>query len=124
VIVVWLAICYVVVVLFLISICVAMYAVLRERRLRRLVGSEQFLLEDRGEVGLTEQELRRLRNLFSIENLRDVDAVCSICFENAEGNVLKVPECEHMFHEDCLSGWLRVKPICPNCKAGIRRHLD
>lgn len=125
VIVVWLAICYIVVVLFLAAVCVGMTSVLRDRRTRERIEAEQYLLEDRHNVGLTEEEIRDVINLFSVRNTEGIDETCSICIDSVENaeHVLKIPICEHLFHEECLEGWLRVKPICPNCKAGVRRHI-
>ena len=47
---------------------------------------------------------------------------CSICYSNYEVNKCAVimPGCHHVFHLNCLSEWLKLKPLCPNCKRAFR----
>lgn len=58
----------------------------------------------------------------------DKDAVgvagneCNICMSplDEDGNVLKqMPGCGHLFHETCISLWLKRACCCPNCRRGI-----
>ena len=46
---------------------------------------------------------------------------CTICLvEFKEGDAVKiVPGCEHVFHKDCLDGWLLKAFKCPNCNVII-----
>ena len=37
--------------------------------------------------------------------------------------VMKFPVCEHLYHEQCLLGWLSTKTSCPLCRGGIRSSL-
>lgn len=49
------------------------------------------------------------------------DESCSVCidaFERGE-TVLCLPECQHAFHEDCITGWLAQNTTCPNCRASL-----
>ena len=43
---------------------------------------------------------------------------CSICFEDFRNNVLvyELPKCHHNFHIRCLDEWIKIKPLCPNCR--------
>ena len=55
--------------------------------------------------------------------------ICSICFEsyaanNLESkNLIKLPICEHIYHEECILHWLRNNITCPTCRADIRKNL-
>ena len=42
---------------------------------------------------------------------------CAICQENfTNGEMLKQLICEHYYHDDCITPWLRVKNNCPVCR--------
>ncbi|XP_010451710.1 PREDICTED: RING-H2 finger protein ATL77-like [Camelina sativa] len=47
---------------------------------------------------------------------QSVDSTCSICFENFSGIIIRMPECQHMFHKDCLFKWLVRQNSCPLCR--------
>lgn len=45
------------------------------------------------------------------------DNTCSICLWDMEPNtVVKELRCKHVYHPDCLDGWLAVSTVCPLCK--------
>ncbi|KAI3633504.1 hypothetical protein MIR68_008451 [Amoeboaphelidium protococcarum] len=50
---------------------------------------------------------------------------CSICIDDfEEGNELKVLQCGHVFHSDCLQPWLCEKSgVCPLCKLNIAQEF-
>ena len=41
---------------------------------------------------------------------------CSICFENVNFADKHYLRCGHVFHLNCISEWLKLNNICPNCK--------
>jgi hypothetical protein len=45
---------------------------------------------------------------------------CSICQEQfvAGDQILKLP-CRHIFHGDCVKGWLQTKTTCPLCRTAL-----
>ncbi|KAM0917877.1 hypothetical protein ACQ4PT_009294 [Festuca glaucescens] len=47
--------------------------------------------------------------------------VCAICLEVFEHGAVcsEVPECQHLFHNDCTDVWMETKTTCPLC----RRHI-
>jgi len=55
---------------------------------------------------------------------------CSICRESIERRLGVKLECDHIFHEACITTWINSPRsaafTCPNCRAPIRRrrHLD
>ena len=45
------------------------------------------------------------------------DITCNICLEGFnEGNILRVLECNHEFHENCIITWLKQRNTCPICR--------
>ncbi|KAI3983740.1 hypothetical protein MKX01_001144 [Papaver californicum] len=49
---------------------------------------------------------------------------CSICLQILEvGDNALILKCSHIFHEKCMSEWLRIKPNCPVCKFDVKMTL-
>lgn len=50
---------------------------------------------------------------------------CTICQEdfNNEDNV-SIIDCNHYFHENCISEWGKYKPECPNCQKSIKYFME
>lgn len=44
--------------------------------------------------------------------------MCLQYFENGE-ELMKIPLCNHIFHENCLRRWLVEWQRCPNCDRNI-----
>eukprot|EP01017_Pseudomicrothorax_dubius_P018121 TRINITY_DN2016_c0_g1_i2.p1 TRINITY_DN2016_c0_g1~~TRINITY_DN2016_c0_g1_i2.p1 ORF type:complete len:170 (-),score=22.49 TRINITY_DN2016_c0_g1_i2:118-627(-) len=45
---------------------------------------------------------------------------CSICMNPfAEGEVIRLLPCKHIFHNDCLRPWLCSHSSCPNCRLDL-----
>ncbi|BAH93561.1 Os06g0534900 [Oryza sativa Japonica Group] len=44
--------------------------------------------------------------------------LCAVCLEDLRGGemVRRLPACGHLFHEDCVDVWLRVRRTCPLCR--------
>lgn len=49
---------------------------------------------------------------------------CSVCIEEVAlgANIAKLP-CAHMFHSECITPWLKVQLVCPNCRKHILQPL-
>ena len=43
---------------------------------------------------------------------------CSICLEEEKESIVKL-NCDHLFHKDCIKGWLKRDMSCPNCRSNI-----
>lgn len=43
---------------------------------------------------------------------------CSICLENYKGSdkIVEFSCKNHIFHKECLKGWIRKNDLCPLCK--------
>ena len=48
-------------------------------------------------------------------------SVCSICHEDNRPSMKQVcvTMCGHLYHYDCLRGWLDANQTCPECRAKI-----
>lgn len=55
---------------------------------------------------------------FVSEDAEDDKISCSICLNAVEdGERIGALSCNHIFHSDCLKGWLRCRNVCPLCLA-------
>jgi E3 ubiquitin-protein ligase RNF115/126 len=65
---------------------------------------------------------RAINNLKKIEvnenNINNYKNItCNICLDNFEiGNTLRILECNHEFHEECILTWLKSNNTCPICR--------
>ena len=50
-------------------------------------------------------------------DITDKDITCSICLEDFTENTQLIQlNCDHMYHPDCINGWLQRQPSCPLCR--------
>lgn len=52
--------------------------------------------------------------------------ICSICIEclnNREATIVKMNNCNHYFHEQCIQPWLNQNMNCPLCRKEYKLHL-
>jgi G3E family GTPase len=58
------------------------------------------------------------------------EEICAICHENLESDTYTLPECNHMFHTNCIMTWFRSPnspsrcPLCNNNGINKIRDLD
>lgn len=58
-------------------------------------------------------------------NRDGADKTCAICLENFQDDDEVVPlPCnpKHVFHEACISDWLRTNNVCPLCKVPVNKE--
>ncbi len=48
-------------------------------------------------------------------------AECQICKDDLDvgADVVKLPNCKHCFHEECLKHWFRLQNFCPICRCAM-----
>lgn len=90
------------------------------------MAAERLLGDQSEEMGFSEEELQFMSRYTTLYKQQDIEEVCSICFDNFqdEDKVTHLPRCDHKFHITCISGWLRIKPLCPNCKSNLRTIIE
>ena len=82
-------------------------------------------LEERiGKVnnGLTEDEIRHLKQerFIKYKYLEDKCIICQFDFKELE-NIVVLP-CKHCFHFPCIKPWITKEHYCPLCKINIRKE--
>ena len=63
-------------------------------------------------------------NTYNYSKINDIEEqICSICLENFEmSDKIYVLTCNHVFHRQCIEGWINYKnqdAECPLCKREI-----
>ncbi len=50
---------------------------------------------------------------------------CSICLEDfREGEIASILPCCHIFHQECVSPWIKKKNSCPNCRIDTNKQHE
>jgi hypothetical protein len=62
--------------------------------------------------------------LFSPAQDQNAENLCSICLDDLSKSLTyQMPECQHIFHNDCIIQWLRTgNPRCPVCRSEQNRN--
>ncbi|KAF7851949.1 hypothetical protein BT93_L1660 [Corymbia citriodora subsp. variegata] len=74
------------------------------------------------DVGLDEATIKSYpRLLYSEAKVRSSGSTascCSICLADYKGRdeLRMIPDCNHLFHPECIDPWLRMHPTCPMCR--------
>lgn len=53
------------------------------------------------------------------ENDKIKDEECSICLEKHNNNSVKLNNCGHIYHEDCIIKCIKLNPLCPLCRQDV-----
>jgi len=66
---------------------------------------------------VSENILKKLPEVVISKEQVDANVECSVCKEEFEHGeiVLGIP-CGHLYHEECISPWLKQQNTCPNCR--------
>jgi hypothetical protein len=86
---------------------------------------EQLLeLEDKvGNVskGLSKAQIKKIPNVYYSKKHFKNQEKCAICqYEYKETEKVSKLPCLHIFHNDCIKGWLEKNKVCPICKKEIQ----
>jgi len=55
----------------------------------------------------------------------DLNDRCNICLSQIKsGETIRILECNHNFHSECLDKWLIENDTCPNCRTIISDNID
>lgn len=85
-------------------------------------------LEERmGSVSKGLSDERASEVLQDVPSVTAGDGSCAICLdqllcetlEDGQLRVSRIRNCDHMFHEKCIKGWLKENKICPICKKEV-----
>ena len=67
---------------------------------------------------LYDKQLKKM--IYSKSQFKDAFTSCVICFDEFHSNTeIRETECNHLFHPQCLLGWIKQKmptPDCPTCR--------
>ena len=50
------------------------------------------------------------------------DTYCSVCIDNfdtTEKDVVKLKNCNHIFHKECIDKWIKINRTCPVCRKDV-----
>ena len=54
-----------------------------------------------------------------------MDSTCAICLEEVDTGSTHTLDCEHVFHAECIIGWLRRGNLsCPSCRADLHDNTQ
>jgi len=82
------------------------------------------LLRERSIRGADFEELERIKFSKDLAQGSHDQMTCCIClvdFEEQE-KIIKLPVCNHNFHQGCLQEWLFTHKECPYCRADVKTN--
>jgi hypothetical protein len=58
----------------------------------------------------------------SLENVPNPTGNCAICQDTLTNNTVRIRQCDHSYHRDCINSWFTLSVRCPVCRHDIREH--
>jgi hypothetical protein len=49
---------------------------------------------------------------------------CAICLDDINIKDMKILECNHKYHKECIDEWTKKKQICPYCRRYLKRFYE
>ncbi|KAJ3115994.1 hypothetical protein HK098_006727 [Nowakowskiella sp. JEL0407] len=92
----------------------------------KVLSSEMSRANTTGEQPSTSTVTRNLLKRTFTSQSMVADPSCSICLETfkVKEEIRKLPHCNHVFHKECIDGWLLEQSCCcPNCRYDMRIAL-
>tara|TARA_B100001094_G_scaffold319286_1_gene363911 strand:+ start:9478 stop:10035 length:558 start_codon:yes stop_codon:yes gene_type:complete len=85
------------------------------REIHEVIVTQLMHLPQQNQTTLDRESMRRLLNN-TVESENDSEQ-CPICLENfEEGMTIVETQCNHKFHNACISRWLQNNTSCPVCR--------
>ena len=83
-----------------------------------------FVNVEHDNIGLNTQDLKRLKKTKLCK--ANENNICTICLQNfiKDETLITLPQCQHLFHEDCIHKWLKGNLICPICRKNVKEALN
>ncbi|CAH8387815.1 unnamed protein product [Eruca vesicaria subsp. sativa] len=78
------------------------------------------------EVPASFEVFQRLVEEHRVDLKGDKETQCSICIEDlskSQQSIIKMPNCLHIFHQNCLFEWLSQKNSCPLCRSFVQPRI-
>lgn len=81
-------------------------------------------LEDDSPPPMPEQQIQSLPTIQLNEKHEEKKLQCSVCLEDLKrkGKAKQLP-CDHLYHEKCITPWLKKQSTCPNCRKFIEIEI-
>lgn len=130
---------------FLVVSCLCVVALLNYLGVTHVDLEENNRANSRRQLGLTAKEVSRLQaspykkqppagagllekpgqSRDESQGSEDSGVSCSICYIplKEDAQVVALPQCEHLYHQDCIVSWFKTKTTCPICRLDIRKLL-
>jgi len=67
----------------------------------------------------TVNHITNATTIYQVNTLQD--DICTICQDNIQsGDVRRITQCNHYFHQTCIDTWFQESVYCPTCRHDIR----
>lgn len=105
-----------------------MYAAYQKRDYQQMINAMNSFPEVFSSNGIFEFEEKPFLTFLNCSDFSKVsDFCCVLCLEEimVNNNDLLITKlhCNHVFHTNCLLGWIKLKFFCPSCKRPCRKEL-
>ena len=71
-------------------------------------------------TGLSEEEIQNIATTYiTKQHVEDKDTCTICCIDYDEGEVVNKLQCNHLYHKECITTWLRSNGTCPNCRKNL-----
>ncbi|CDP02915.1 unnamed protein product [Coffea canephora] len=99
-------------------------AVVHRHRHRRRRQTRRSFSRSSSLYSMQEQDLYDLLPHLNYSASEQTTMDCAICLESFKEGELsrKLPDCNHLFHLNCVDNWLTKKPNCPVCRTRVQLH--
>lgn len=62
------------------------------------------------------KKLRDNSKILTFNEVESFNSICGVCIETMKDtNIVRVMNCDHAFHIDCIDQWFEKKCCCPYC---------